>query len=423
MTCRWIFVLLILVVAGGCGSSSIISDSDRARPLHERGKTVVAFWHTYNDQESRLLEQELIPAFERDNPEIRVETVSLAFNLELKNTLIARASSGRGPDVVRIDVTWVPEFAHKGLLVPLSGMPGFENIRSRFHPKTMDEGLYRNDYYSLPLDRFTKAAVFNRALLERAGYTHPPQTMEEVIGLARRHKWPIGLEGLRVWDTLSFVYNLGGDLTDATAGRASGYFNSERTIRAVGLLKALYDEKLLKVEAEPGDTAVKLKDGSLLMAEQGPWFYKNLGHAELDRALETTVPAPFPGGRGFSSIFAGDYLVIMKGSRQQAAAWKFMTWMTGKESQLVMAKAGLIPASREADSAWTPEPYLEPFEQSEDKAIFRPRVKNWSKIEKVYAEYMQKIFVGELSVKDGLDRAAVQLDRLLADDGTKPNGN
>jgi multiple sugar transport system substrate-binding protein len=63
----------------------------------------------------------------------------------------------------------------------------------------------------------------------------------------------------------------------------------------------------------------------------------------------------------------------------------------------------------------TKNSYLYPYKEAAENAFLWPQVKNWSKIDVVYTEYMYKIFEGELSVKDGLDRAAAEIDKLLAD--------
>ncbi|MGM0874683.1 MAG: extracellular solute-binding protein [Bacillota bacterium] len=397
----------------------MISDPKKVETLQGREKTVITFWHTYNDKETQLFEQELIPAFERENPKIRVESINLAFNNELKNTLISRASSNRGPDVVRIDTAWVPEFSVKGLLEPINGFPGFEDIRTRFNPKTMDVGYYKNNYYSLPLNIYTKAAIFNRELLKRAGYSNPPRTMEEILELARQHHFTIGLGGLETWNTLPYIYSLGGAFTDENFNKASGYLNGEGTIHAVEQLTALYKEKLIDLpeKADNGENLERVKAGNILMTDDGPWFYSLLNKKELDFALKRTIPVPFPHGNGPASIIDGENLVIMKGSKQPAEAWTFMNWMTKKEAQLVMARTGLIPTNLEASKAFkvTRNSYLSPYKEATENAIQWPPVKNWCKIDEVYTEHLNKIFAGELSVKDGLDRAAAEIDRLLAD--------
>ncbi|AJY77331.1 extracellular solute-binding protein [Paenibacillus beijingensis] len=419
MCCRWLTLLLILVLTAGCGSPSVITDPNNVQKLHEQEETVVTFWNTYSDKEAWLLERELIPAFERENPGIRVESKNLVFNNELKNTLIARASSSRGPDVVRMSIDWVPEFSHKGLLVPLNGFPGFDQIRSRFDPKIMDVGLYKNDYYSLPLNLYTKVAIFNRNLLKKAGYTNPPRTMEEVLRIARQHRYTIGIDGFWSWETLLYIYSLGGSLTDEKISRSSGYLNSEETVHAVELLKALYKEKLLVVSSKSnnGERWSRIQAGNMLMIDEGPWFYSLLNKAELERAEKLTVSALFPHRDGFSSIIGGENMVIMKGSKRQAEAWTFMKWLTSKEAQLFMAQTGLIPSNREAAKAWSVSrnSYLHPFAEAVNNSFLRPPVNNWGKIDEVYFMYLKKIFQGELSVKTGLDIAAAKIDKLLAE--------
>lgn len=411
--------LLILVLLAGCKSHSMISDPKQVQTLQNHEKTVITFWHTYNDKETELLEQELLPAFEREHPNMRVESINLAFNNELKNTLIGRASSNRGPDVVRLDIAWVPEFSHKGLLEPLNMFPDFQDIQSRFSPHAMAGGYYKKNYYSLPLNIYTKTAIFNRELLKRAGYSKPPRTMEEVIKIAHHHRFSIGLGGLEPWDTIPFIYTLGGAISDKNFNKASGYLNSKETIYAVEQLTSLYKEGLINLPDQSGDDKnfERVKSGNILMTDEGPWFYSLLDGAELDRAQKLTIPVPFPHDKGPVSIIGGENLVIMKGSKQQSAAWTFMKWMTDKEAQLLMAQTGLMPTNQDAVKAMKipNNSYLNPYKEAAENAFLWPQVKNWSKIDEVYCEYLNKIFEGELSVKDGLDRAAAEIDKLLAD--------
>ncbi|WP_157800933.1 extracellular solute-binding protein [Bacillus solitudinis] len=421
MGCRWIFFLLILVMLAGCRSPSMISDPKKVETFGDDEKTVITFWHTYNEKETRLLDNVLIPAFERENPNIQVESIDLAFNNELINTLIARTSSKRGPDVVRLQLAWIPEFLYKELLEPLDGFGDFEHIRKRFHTNLMNIGLYQNKYYSLPLNIYTKTPIFNRELLERAGYSKPPSTMDEVLKLARRYRYTIGLRGLGPWDTIPYIYSLGGSFINEEANTASGYLNSDETIHAVEQLTALYKENLIDL---PHDTLgaeenwERIKSGNMLMTDDGPWFYSLLDESEFDCALKLTVPVPFPQNNGPASLIGGENLVIMKGSNRKAEAWTFMKWMTAKKAQLLLLEhTELIPTNLEAakTSTITRDSYLYPYREDAKNAILLPLVMNWSKIDGVYTEYMNKIFEGDLSVTEGLDRAAAEIDRLLAE--------
>ncbi|HTG68050.1 MAG TPA: extracellular solute-binding protein [Candidatus Udaeobacter sp.] len=416
MPTRWLMVLFILLIAG-CGRQSVISDPNDVQKIHGNHKVEIVFWNSYNDEETRLLEEEVIPAFEKNYPNIRIKPLHLASNNEFKHALIAHAPSGRGPDVVRLDKIWVPEFSQNGLLGPLNGMPDFEEIRGRFSPEAMDTSLYRNNYYSLPLNIYTKAAIFNRGLLKRAGLSVPPHTMEEVLEIAREHRFIIGLGGFNSWGTLPYIYSLGGTLTNRDFTKATGYLNGEETIRAMERLLVLYKENIIdfSVVTGGGDNWDNVQNGDILMMDEGPWFYSILNEQELNRALKLTIPIPFPHGNGPASIIGGEDLVIPKGSKHPNEAWAFMKWMSGKEAQLIMSRTGLIPTNVDAAKALkvSEDSFIYPYVEALDSSFVRPPVKNWSKIDEVYTHYSEKIFRGEISVKDGLNRAAAEIDKLL----------
>ncbi|MGG3622277.1 extracellular solute-binding protein [Bacillus gobiensis] len=416
-------MLFILLLLAGCGDPSVISDPKDVQNLERNEKKEIIFWHSYGEEETRILEQELIPAFEKEHPHIRVTPLHLANKNELRYTLIARTTSIRGPDVVRLDNSLVPEFSQKGLLQPLSQYPEFENIRRDLPSEEMDLGFHNNHYYSIPLNLYTKVAIYNRDLLNQAGYTAPPRTMEEVFKVAREQRSAVGLGGIEAWHTLPYIYSLGGTFTNKNFSKSTGYLNGKETVRAVEQLLLLYKEKLLVFSLETGgfDNWEGVKDGNILMTDEGPWFYNLLNQTELKRSRNQTNSAQFPQVKRTASIKGGENLVILKGSQKPDEAWTFIKWMSGKEPQLIMSRTGLIPANKKAFHALEVDrnSYVYPYLESLDSAFSRPPVKNWSRIDELYTEYMRKIFQGEMSVKDGLDRVASEIDKLLDDNGEK----
>ncbi|AKG36415.1 extracellular solute-binding protein [Paenibacillus durus] len=419
MARRWISILLIVILVSGCGSWKVITNPDEVQTLHGNKVRVIEFWHTYSDKENRILDRELIPSFERQFPDIKIISVRQAYNNGLKNTLIARASSNRVPDVVRMHMEWVPDFYQNKLLMRLNKFPDFRKVSEALNNrKAISAGFHQNQIYSLPMDMYVQAAIFNRELLKRSGYSEPPRTMEEILELARQKRYIIGLGGLDTWRTLPFIYSLGGSLTDATFSKATGYLNGEATVRAVEKLRFLYKEGLIDrtVGEEGGDNWEGVKSGNVLITGEGPWFYNIWTDTELHRALNCTIPIPFPHDKGPSPIIAGEDLVIMKGSKQPEAAWTFLKWMTGKEAQLTMSRTGLFPTNLEASKSMKKDrdSYIYPYQEALDYAFQRPSIKNWGEIDEVYTLYMRQIFGGEISVKDGLTRAAEEIDRLLS---------
>ncbi|WP_445505491.1 extracellular solute-binding protein [Niallia sp. 03091] len=421
MILRWIVIIMLVVLVAGCEKSKIIT-KEKVQPYNKNNVQTIEFWHTYSDKESRILERQMIPSFEQKFPSIKVVSVRKPYNNGLKNTLIARAFSNHGPDVVRMKVAWVPDFYKNKLLMPLNDFPDFQKVLHALNNKTLSAGFNENKYYSLPMDLYIQVAIFNRELLEKAGYSQPPHTMEEILELAGKERYRIGLGGLNIWRTLPYIYGLGGSLTDTEFRTATGYLNGEATVRAVEKLLGLYKEGLIDrmVGEEGGDNWEGVKSGNVLITGEGPWFYNIWTEKELYRSLNSTIAIPFPHDNGPSSLLDGENLVIMKGSEEKEAAWTFLRWMTSKEAQLMMSRAGIFPTNLEAADSMNVnrDSYTLSYQEALEYSFQRPSVENWDEIDKVYTLYMNKIFQGELSPKKGLMQAAEEIDHLLSASGS-----
>ncbi|MBD2868912.1 extracellular solute-binding protein [Paenibacillus arenilitoris] len=414
---RLIALICMLFLAAGCGGQSIISDESSVARLNQNEKVEIEFWHTYSDEETRILEDQILPAFEKAHPDIRVRPVRQYNNAELKYTLISKASANRSPDVVRMDIAWVSEFAQSGLLLPLSDNDDFDDVTKSLQSNTGSAGYFAGAHYSLPVNMNTKVAIFSRELLEKSGLSKPPAAFQEVIELARKEGYKIGMSGLEAWKSLPYVYALGGRMTDEAYTRATGYLNGEGTVKAVELLLSLYKERLIDGAVINGgaDLWEDVKTGKLLVMDDGPWFYSVFQGEELERAVRSTVAVPFFPAFGPASILGGEDLVIPRGSKYPKQAWAFMKWMIGKDAQVAMSRTGLIPTNVEAkEMKARGESFIPPFTEALEHTFLRPPVKEWSAMDKIYTGYMTQIFQGKLSAKDGLTKAAAEIDLLLA---------
>lgn len=413
---KMLVLATLLLFASGCGQQSIITDKSSVASLNDNKVYEIEFWHTYSDAETQILEDQLIPAFEKVHPDVRVHPVRQANDNELKYTLISKASSDRAPDVVRMDIAWVPEFSQSGLLLPLGDNPDYDEVMSALQSNTGSAGYYEGQHYSLPVNMNTKVAIYNRALLKEAGLTDPPASFAEVIELAKKHRFKIGIGGLDAWKSLPYIYALGGIMTSDDYKKASGYLNSDKTIHAVEQLVSLYNEQLIDRNIISGgaDNWEGVKTGRILVTDEGPWFYSIFEGDELKRAIDSTVAVPFSPDYGPASILGGEDLVIMQGAEYPAQAWAFMKWMVREDSQIAMSKTGLIPTNMKAKVIKAQDDsFIPPFTQALDQTFLRPPVKHWGKIEEIYLDYMIRIFQGELSAREGLTEAAEQIDKWL----------
>src|SRR6266508_738471 len=147
-------------------------------PTEAPAPVTIQYWHTHSDPETAQLDK-VIAAFEAANPGIKVEPSRYAYN-DYKTALLTAISSGSVPDVARLDIAWVSEFADQCALVQLDGkLPGFEDIIKDTYPGPLSTNVWKGHYYGLPLDTNTQVLLWNKKLFDAAGIANPPATMEE----------------------------------------------------------------------------------------------------------------------------------------------------------------------------------------------------------------------------------------------------
>ncbi|KIL51061.1 extracellular solute-binding protein [Jeotgalibacillus campisalis] len=418
-------ILFCMLMASGCADQSIINEKNQSSS-HEDEKETLVMWHTYSEVETSLLENVIIPLFEEEYPDIKIEPARQSHNPQLEASLIARASSKKVPDIIRMDLSWVPSFARLNLLHPVSQFEDFEEIKARFYERPLESNYYKGDYYGIPLNTNTRVAIYNKQLLEQTGSNEPPDTMEELIEVIKKYDLTIGISDLRPWDTLHYFKGLGGELTDSSYTQASGYLDSEESIEAFKTLLSLYQEGYLPegLLVRDAQTWEGITDGSYFMIDEGPWFYSTRSNERLTHALENTLSAPFPGSNGERGVLGGENLVISKATKHKEAAWIFLKWMSEKEPQMLLAQTGLIPSNKtiEMTGYYDQYPYFEPYLASLEEAVLRPPVAQWREIEEIYTDMSLSIFSGSVGVEEALKNAAEQIDQLLEDGKDDQNG-
>lgn len=411
------FMIFMSVFTVGCNDQTIIEDDKPVSDFGPPKKEEIVIWHTYSDEETNVFENVIIPLFEEEFPMIDVKPVRQAYNSQLKSAIIARASTSTPPDIVRMDIAWVPFFAQLDLLYPVSNFKEFEEMKGDFYKDPLQSNYYNGEYYGIPLNTNTKVSIYNKKLLEQAGYEKPPETMEELVNMIDKHQYVIGITGFTAWETLHYFYGLGGILLDSTFTQATGYFDSDKSIKAVKKLLSFYKSGKLTPQLLEGspNTWEGVLTGNYFMIDEGPWFYSVHSLEGISDINEVTISAPFPITDGKRAVLGGENLVITKGSKHHQAAWTFVKWMTKEVPQTFLAKTGLIPSNKnvELSGFYEQYPYYQTYLDSLNDTILRPPIGQWSRIEEIYSKYFWMIFSGSISVDEGLKEAAFQMDQVL----------
>lgn len=408
-----IFILIISMVLSGCTKTTSTNDNTEGKKVTE-----ITIWHTYSDTETEVFEKQVIPEFEKEYPNIKVIPTRMPYE-GLKQQVIAGVSGDAAPDLMRMDIIWVPEFAKLGALEDITNYEGFKELKKQVFPGPLATNYYNGRYYGLPLNTNTKIAIYNKAVLEEVGAKEPPKTMDELVELAKKlkdkeDKWGIAIGGSHTWGMLPYFWSLGGSITDDKYTKASGYLNSPDSIKALETIASWYKEGLVGpcVLGEQPDTWGGMEGGNYLMMEDGPWYYSIVG----EKALKNTVNSIMPTGKGGSvSVVGGEDLVMFKTSKNKEAAWTFMKWMLTEKPQKIMASTGLVPTNiKAANSKEVQEnPFIKNYIEQLKTAKPRTPHPNWEKMSETIGLAFESVLRGERDAKSALDEAAKICDELL----------
>lgn len=408
-------ILLALVLCLGAVGAAFAESSENP--------VTINFWHHYSAQspENETLLNVLIPQFESENPGIKVNAVSHEW-AELHDKILVSASSGSLPDVARCDIAWLPEFQKMGVLVALNQeIPDFAQTAETLLDSAMSTAKIGDASYALALNTNSKILFYNVKMLEAAGVA-VPTTMTEWADAIRKLSgenangqqiWGWNEPALSGWNICPFIWSFGGSLTNSEQTLATGYINSEATIKAVDAFASLAKEGAL-TGFHSGDIPMTdgFGTGRYAMMLEGPWKSAELEGAYPDVAYGTAM---IPAGDGGAVSVLGGEDIAMFGTAQKEAAWKFMQFMTNEFAQTEMAKCGLIPVNKAVLEGETAQKAaFAPFIEAIKTAKARPTVAAWSEMDNALGVAMNAVVSGEKTAQQAMDELAVTFDKLLA---------
>ena len=393
------------------------AETQKAEPI------TINFWHHYSAQsaENETLMNVLIPKFEEENPGIKVNAVSHEW-ADLHDKILISAQSDTLPDVARLDIAWVPEFQKMGVLTALDEeMADFDAVTADLLDSAMSTGYVQGHYYAMALNTNTKILFYNKDALTAAGLT-VPTTMEEfaaaVAALSGKNEngqqvWGLNEPALSGWNVLPYIWSNGGNITNEDNTKASGYINSEATIKAVQMLADMAKNGQLS-GYNSGDIPMTdgFGTGRYMLLLEGPWKTAELAGAYPDMAYgNCQLPA---GEAGSISVLGGEDIAMFNTANKDAA-WEFMKFMTSPFAEEEMAKCGQIPVNKTAlKSDTVKNAAFAPFLEAITTAKARPAVAAWSEIDNELTIAMTEIIANGADAKETLDALAIKIDALLA---------
>ena len=428
-------IMVLALVVGACAPTStgqsptvvketIVVEKEKVvtPTAAPEGQVTISFWHAYNaDVEAKFLEQTIIPAFEAQYPNIKVQAVLVPYD-QFRRKLLIALSGGTAPDVARVDIIWVPELADQGALAKLDEtMTDFDTLKEQLLPGPLSTNFFQGHYYGLPLDTNTRVLVYNKALFAAAGIEKPPSTIDELLTTCEKIK-QLGTDkycfadgGTYAWAVNPWIWSFGGDITDPQITKASGYVNSPETAAAYQFLKDGVDKGYIHPGIKGGgvDAWGGFAKDEIAMLLEGPWFPPLFGSQFPDKDYGLAL---MPAGKGGSiSVVGGEDIVIFQQSQHKEAAAEFVRYMLSEETQLKWVETGqmLVLKNAEDSEVIKNHPFFGIFLEQLKTAKARTPHPAWARMEEKLTNAGQAILAGEGTVQENLNRLATELESLL----------
>ncbi len=239
--------------------------------------------------------EEVVAAFEAENPDIDVEIEQVPFNALFEQIQVRLAAGSAQPDVISVDVPLVAGYGLRGWLLPLDEY-FIMGEQDDWLEAALDAGSYNGELLAAPVSTSTQLLFYNADVFEAAGIDTPGQderwTYEYIAEIAPQLTLDADDDGVNdvwgfTWEQTNRIYQLqqlanglGGDAIGDDGLTVDGVINSQAWIDGF----TYYSDMFNVLGAAPQDDTVGASDlfasGKLAMYIAGPWNINRLAGNE-----------------------------------------------------------------------------------------------------------------------------------------------
>jgi multiple sugar transport system substrate-binding protein len=377
--------------------------------------------------------------FEAKNPDIKVTMEYVAYDNVHDKIVTGMAAKPPAYDAAMLDVIWPDEFIKSGYLLDVSSRIT-PDMKSGIIPASWN-GVTRNGkVFGMPWLMDVKYFMYNKDMLQQAGFNAPPKTWEELLTQAKAIKdkglveYPIMMSWAQkeavICDFTVLLFGNGGAFLDSSGKPA---FNNEKGVQVLEWMKKSIDDGLTNPSAVSADeNAVhdNFLAGKSAFAVNWLFQYADSNDASKSQIVGKVAIAPMPvfqagaaAGIKSSSVDGSSAFAIMATTPYPDQTWKFLTYLASNEVQ-VKYSAEMLPiwqADFEGDAmaklqAATPlNPVTVPaFLGQFPYANERPTVPYYNEASSALQLSIQEALTGAKPAKQALDDAAAKWVQLGA---------
>lgn len=376
--------------------------------------------------------EELVRAFEEENPDVDVALSPVAEQDDLLAKLTTQFASGRPPDVFLVNYRNYGQFAASDVLAPVQPFldQSAEIDEDDFAPAALDAFRFDGDELTcMPQNVSSLVTYYNADMFEDAGVPlpRPGWSWDDFLSAAKAltggGSYGVGTEASLI-RVAPFVWSAGGEVVDDPSDPTRLSLDTEAARRGLDFfldLQTVHGVAPPDREEQSQDSESRFLSGSLGM------YLNSRKSVPTLRTIEDftwdVAPLPVAPGGEPATILHGDAFCLADTERQ-ADAWRFVEFANSVEGQQILARSGRTVPSR-TDVAASPA-FLRPDEPPTSGEVFIdviptirsvPHTASWPRVEAEADSILTELYYGRIERETGIDLLLQTTEALFAGSG------
>ncbi|BDZ49731.1 sugar ABC transporter substrate-binding protein [Frondihabitans sucicola] len=337
---------LVAVGTAGC------STAQKAEPLGAKNPTgTIQLWERAGIDPWT---KKVVAAFNASHKNLKVVLTSIN-DAQINTKLSTVFRTNNVPDVVLADDVDGLPYIQSGNMANLTSQLDASGMKSDLSAPQLKLATLNGKVYGTPAVLDASVLFYNKALFAKAGLTAPPSTLDELVTDAQKIRelgsstygfnFAGNCAGCLTFTVLPSLYAdksdvfTGSDLTKQTA-TIEGNTVLQKTLQAY---QTIWKDGLAPKSVQSDNGSLWNKNflgGNIGMATGGLGTY-----SAASAAMKKNIGiAPIPGATGgISTYIGGANFGIPAKAKNQAGAWEYIKFASGKKMQALLPSAGFAP--------------------------------------------------------------------------------
>ena len=402
--------VLSTVTVAGLAASTLTMSAFADDPT-----TIEMWYHISPDQATVLLQ--MIDQFEEENPDIKVETQSVAFS-ELKKQVTIGVAADELPDVTLCDTVDNASFAAMGAAKNINKEVEEWGEINNYFDGPRNSAMYEGEYYGVPFYSNCLAIMYNKDILDEMGVAYPTEDWtwddfkKDVEATSNDDHFGLTMSLIKseegTFNVIPFIWQAGADYDS---------LDSDGAKEALTMINDFYQKGYMSKElismTQADMCASLFATGKSAFMVGGTWLTANIANENPDLNYGVVT---FPNYKNAASPIGGGNIIMLKEDHRDAS-WKLMQFLCSKDNSRAFCEDAGYIASREdavAESTkWTEDPILSVYVDQLKIAKARGPHARWPEISSAIQTAFQSVLSGEATVDDALSTAAATVKDII----------